>query len=40
VEFTRRLRGMVAFEGIDALMKQMSADVDAARALLASDALE
>ncbi|MCK3768401.1 bifunctional riboflavin kinase/FAD synthetase [Microbacterium aerolatum] len=40
VEFTRRLRGMVAFEGIDALMKQMSADVDAARALLATDALE
>lgn len=40
VEFTRRLRGMVAFAGIDALMKQMSADVDDARALLATDALE
>lgn len=40
VEFTERLRGMVAFEGIDALMAQMGADVDAARALLASDALE
>ncbi|MGO2744992.1 bifunctional riboflavin kinase/FAD synthetase [Microbacterium sp.] len=40
VEFTERLRGMVAFEGIDALMAQMGADVDSARALLASDALE
>ncbi|MFF1541250.1 bifunctional riboflavin kinase/FAD synthetase [Microbacterium sp. NPDC058269] len=34
VEFVERLRGMVAFEGIDKLMEQMSADVtDAARAL-------
>ena len=34
VEFVERLRGMVAFEGIDKLMAQMSADVtDAARAL-------
>ncbi|MGP6171354.1 bifunctional riboflavin kinase/FAD synthetase [Microbacterium sp. A196] len=40
VEFAERLRGMVAFEGIDALMQQMTADVDAARAILASDALE
>ncbi|WP_194422231.1 bifunctional riboflavin kinase/FAD synthetase [Microbacterium abyssi] len=40
VEFSQRLRGMVAFEGIDALMRQMSADVDDARALLGSDALE
>lgn len=40
VEFTRRLRGMIAFEGIDALMSQMSADVDATRAILAADALE
>jgi len=39
VEFTQRLRGMVAFEGIDALMVQMTADVDAARAILGSDAL-
>jgi riboflavin kinase/FMN adenylyltransferase len=40
VEFTKRLRGMVAFDGIDALMVQMTADVDAARAILSSDALE
>ncbi|GAA1529263.1 riboflavin kinase/FMN adenylyltransferase [Microbacterium ginsengiterrae] len=40
VEFTRRLRGMVAFDGIEALMAQMSADVEAARAILAADALE
>lgn len=34
VEFVDRLRGMVAFEGIDKLMEQMGADVnDAARAL-------
>lgn len=34
VEFVERLRGMVAFEGIDKLMVQMGADVtDAARAL-------
>lgn len=34
VEFVERLRGMVAFEGIDKLMAQMGADVtDAARAL-------
>ncbi|MFJ6531676.1 bifunctional riboflavin kinase/FAD synthetase [Microbacterium sp. NPDC091662] len=34
VEFVERLRGMVAFEGIDKLMEQMGADVDeAARAL-------
>lgn len=37
VEFTRRLRGMVAFEGIDALMAQMAADVVAARALLTGE---
>lgn len=37
VEFTERLRGMVAFEGIDALMAQMSADVVAARALLTGE---
>lgn len=40
VTFTERLRGMVAFEGIDALMDQMAADVVAARELLGSDALE
>jgi riboflavin kinase/FMN adenylyltransferase len=39
VEFTRRLRGMVAFDGIDALMAQMSADVEATRTVLGSDAL-
>ena len=40
VIFTERLRGMVAFDGIDALMAQMAADVVAARELLAPDALE
>lgn len=40
VEFTDRLRGMVAFDGIDALMEQMTTDVNSARALLVSDALE
>lgn len=37
VEFTERLRGMVAFEGIEALMAQMSADVVAARRLLTGE---
>lgn len=40
VTFAQRLRGMVAYEGIDALMEQMAADVVAARELLVSDALE
>lgn len=40
VEFAERLRGMVAFEGIEALMQQMTADVHAARAILVTDALE
>jgi riboflavin kinase/FMN adenylyltransferase len=40
VEFTERLRGMVAFDGIDALMLQIAADVDAARTILVTDALE
>ena len=35
VEFVDRLRGMVAFESIDALIDQMHADVDQARQLLA-----
>lgn len=34
VEFTQRLRGMVAFDGIDALVAQIDADVTAARSLL------
>lgn len=37
VEFVERLRGMVAFEGIAALMDQMAADVTAARALLTGE---
>lgn len=37
VEFTERLRGMVAFDGIESLMAQMSADVVAARALLTGE---
>ncbi|MGO1506489.1 MAG: bifunctional riboflavin kinase/FAD synthetase [Microbacterium sp.] len=39
VEFAQRLRGMVAFEGMDSLRTQMSADVEATRAILAADAL-
>lgn len=34
VEFVERLRGMVAFDGIDALIAQMAADVERARELL------
>lgn len=34
VEFVGRLRGMVAFEGIEALKDEMAADVEAARNLL------
>lgn len=34
IRFVRRLRGMVRFEAIDALIKQMDADVAEARALL------
>ena len=37
VEFTERLRGMVAFDDIEALRAQMSADVVAARALLTGE---
>lgn len=37
VEFAERLRGMVAFDGIDALRAQMAADVTAARALLTGE---
>lgn len=33
-EFTRRLRGNTKFDGIDALIAQMTADVDAARVVL------
>ena len=40
IEFTQRLRGMVAFDGIGALMTQMSADVAAARTLLTSNAVD
>lgn len=35
VQFVERLRGMVAFEGIEPLMVQMADDVDRARAVLA-----
>lgn len=37
VEFAQRLRGMVAFEGIDALKEKMSTDVVEAREVLAED---
>lgn len=37
VEFIERLRGMVAFDGVEALMEQMAADVVAARALLTGE---
>ena len=35
VSFVDRLRGMVAFDSVDALIAQMKADVDRARELLA-----
>lgn len=35
VELVERLRSMVAYEGVEALVEQMHADVDAARAVLA-----
>lgn len=38
VEFTARIRGMVAFTGIDPLIKQMTADVDQVRAILGAAA--
>jgi riboflavin kinase/FMN adenylyltransferase len=34
VSFVERLRGMVAFESVEALVEQMKADVDRARELL------
>ena len=34
VEFTRRLRGMVAFDGVEPLIAQIAADVAAARSVL------
>ncbi|NKX49525.1 bifunctional riboflavin kinase/FAD synthetase, partial [Arthrobacter deserti] len=37
VEFVARLRGMVAYEGLDALIAQMALDVAQARALLSTD---
>lgn len=37
VQFSRHLRGMVAFEGVEKLKEQMAADVVAARALLAAE---
>ena len=37
VEFVERLRGMEAFDSIDALVSQMHADVDEARRLLTGD---
>lgn len=40
VEFVARLRGMLAFEGIDALIDQMEADVDKSRAILHGEAPE
>ena len=40
VEFVARLRGMLAFEGIDALIDQMEADVNKSRAILNGNAPE
>lgn len=40
VEFVARLRGMLAFDGIDALIDQMEADVQHARAILNGQAPE
>ncbi|WP_323794010.1 riboflavin kinase, partial [Nocardioides sp.] len=34
VEFVERLRGMVAFDGLDPLLEQMALDVDHAREIL------
>jgi riboflavin kinase/FMN adenylyltransferase len=36
VEFVERLRDTLRFDGVDALLVQMAADVDRARAILAS----
>jgi riboflavin kinase/FMN adenylyltransferase len=40
VDFAARLRGMVRFESVDALIAQMRVDVDRARALVAPPAQE
>lgn len=40
VEFVARLRGMLTFEGIDALIDQMEADVNKSRAILSGNAPE
>lgn len=40
VEFVARLRGMLAFSGIDDLITQMDQDVSNARAILTGDAPE
>ena len=36
VEFVARLRGMVAYEGVEKLVAQITQDVDEARAILAT----
>ena len=36
VEFVARIRGMVAYEGVEKLVAQMHADVEQVRAILAS----
>ena len=36
VDFVARLRGQVRFDGIDALITQMTADVDEARRILSA----
>lgn len=36
VEFVQRLRGMVAYEGVEKLVAQMTQDVEQARAILAA----
>lgn len=40
VEFVARLRGMLAFDGIDDLITQMQTDVDTSRAILSGNAPE
>jgi riboflavin kinase/FMN adenylyltransferase len=35
VEFAERIRGMVAFDGVDALIEQMTSDVETASGMLA-----
>ncbi len=39
ISFVARIRGMVAFDGVDALLDAMADDVERARVILGVDAL-